>query len=239
MKQIHKVMMIVIAAVFLIYGCSPSSNTFRYKTRNNSQTQVDSNPRFTSQEQSSKSEEVSLLKDSTITNETSVDIDPDDLPDQEPTIDISLIMQKLNTQNNSQNSAVDNSTKERMLMEIIKYLNTPYRYGGTTKDGIDCSAFTQTVFQHTFKVSLLRSAKDQFTQGEEVGDRQELQFGDLVFFNTRKRVRPGHVGVYIGDNLFAHASSKNGVMVSSLDLDYYSRKFMGGRRIEGILDSKL
>jgi cell wall-associated NlpC family hydrolase len=54
----------------------------------------------------------------------------------------------------------------------------------------------------------------------------------LVFFNTRRRVKPGHVGIYIGDNLFAHASSKSGVTVSSLDYDYYSNRYMGARRVD-------
>ena len=63
-------------------------------------------------------------------------------------------------------------------------------------------------------------------------DRTELKFGDLVFFNTRRRVKPGHVGIYIGDNLFAHASSKLGVTISSLEHDYYNKRYMGARRID-------
>jgi cell wall-associated NlpC family hydrolase len=65
-----------------------------------------------------------------------------------------------------------------------------------------------------------------------INDRSDLKFGDLVFFNTRRRVRPGHVGIYIGDNLFAHASSKLGVTISSLDYDYYSKRYMGARRVD-------
>ncbi len=115
-------------------------------------------------------------------------------------------------------------------MEIIKYLDTPYKYGGSSLNGIDCSAFTQSVYQDALNVNLNRTARDQFTQGKVVS-REELEFGDLVFFNTRRRVRPGHVGIYIGDGLFAHASTKGGVMISSLDEDYYSKRFMGARRI--------
>lgn len=238
MKQTYKLLLMIgLATVFLIYGCSPSSHTLRYKERYTSQTQVDSNIRFTSDENVSKSENYSLSDTSTI-DEMSDDSDSDEFPDEQP-IDISSIMQKVSTQNTSQNNAISNTTKEKVLMEIIKYLNTPYLYGGNTMDGIDCSAFTKAVYQNSFQTSLLRSARDQFTQGVEVDNREDLQFGDLVFFNTRKRVRPGHVGIYIGDKLFAHSSSKNGVMVSSLDHEYYSRKFMGGRRIEGLLNSKL
>ena len=59
----------------------------------------------------------------------------------------------------------------------------------------------------------------------------ELKFGDLVFFDTRRTVKPGHVGIYLGDNLFAHASSSKGVTISSITSSYYSGRYMGGRRI--------
>ena len=118
-------------------------------------------------------------------------------------------------------------------MEVIKYLDTPYKFGGNSESGIDCSAFTKTVFSNTFSMELPRTAKEQYQVGDEIDSKNDLKFGDLVFFNTRKRVKPGHVGIYIGDNLFAHASKK-GVTVSSLEDNYYSRKFMGGRRIENL-----
>jgi len=123
------------------------------------------------------------------------------------------------------------------LMEIIKYINTPYKYGGNSQDGIDCSAFTQNVFSNSLDILLNRSARQQFTQGFPVDNRENLTFGDLVFFNTRRGVRPGHVGIYIGDNLFAHASSSKGVIVSSLNHKYYSKRYMGGRRINEIFSS--
>ncbi|HLG32731.1 MAG TPA: C40 family peptidase, partial [Ignavibacteriaceae bacterium] len=93
-------------------------------------------------------------------------------------------------------------------------------------------AFTQNLYRDILSINLLRSARLQFTQGQSVSNKQDLQFGDLVFFNTRQRVRPGHVGIYIGDKLFAHASTAKGVTISSMDLDYYSQRFMGGRRID-------
>ncbi|MCC7093281.1 MAG: C40 family peptidase, partial [Ignavibacteriaceae bacterium] len=96
----------------------------------------------------------------------------------------------------------------------------------------DCSAFTQIIFKNVFNLSLERSARLQYTQGSVIEKGDELKVGDLVFFNTRKRVRPGHVGIYIGDNLFAHASSKKGVTITELDYEYYSRTFMGARRFE-------
>ena len=234
MKILTLFLMIGIAAVFLILGCSVSSKSVRFTSKEEQTDKKDSNARFTSNEN-----KTSIVSDSSNTDEISDDNDSEELPNETQSIDISSIMQKIGKSKDSKNISADNSLKEKMLMEIIKYLDTPYKYGGNSKNGIDCSAFTQAIFQNTFSVILLRSARDQFTQGFVVDDRENLLFGDLIFFNTRRRVRPGHVGIYIGDNLFAHSSSKNGVIVSSLDLDYYSQRFMGGRRIEGIMSSKL
>jgi len=221
--------MIGLSSVLLILGCSSSSNTVRYKPKGDQQKTSDPKTRFTSNDPATK-----ISSDSSNTEEMSDESDPEELPDENQSIDISSIMRKIQTNQDSKNIPGDNSMKEKMLMEIIKYLDTPYKYGGNSKNGIDCSAFTQAIFQNTFSVILLRSARDQYTQGSVIDSREGLKFGDLIFFNTRRRVRPGHVGIYIGDNLFAHSSSKNGVIVSSLDLDYYSKRFMGGRRLEGL-----
>lgn len=159
--------------------------------------------------------------------------DPSDLPENESAIDLTALMKKISKDSENSTGKADISNKqELMIMEIIKYMNTPYKYGGNSLNGIDCSAFTQNVYQDSWLIKLNRSARDQFQQGSVIEDRSELKFGDLVFFNTRRRVRPGHVGIYIGDNLFAHASSKSGVTISSLDHDYYNKRYMGARRLE-------
>ena len=234
MKILTWFLMIGILGVLLLLGCSASSNSARFKQKGEHIEKNNQNGPFNSEVSPN-----SIVPDSSNTEEISDDNDSEELPDETQSIDISSIMQKIGISKDSKNLPVNNSIKEKMLMEIIKYLDTPYKYGGNSKNGIDCSAFTQAIFQNTFSVMLLRSARDQYTQGFVIDDREKLQFGDLIFFNTRRRVRPGHVGIYIGDNLFAHSSSKNGVIVSSLDLDYYSHRFMGGRRIEGITSSKL
>jgi hypothetical protein len=111
---------------------------------------------------------------------------------------------------------------------IDGWWGTRYRYGGTTKKGIDCSAFVGQLVQSTYNISLPRTAKDQFDQCEKIAN-EDLKEGDLVFFNTRGGV--SHVGFYLGDNYFVHSSVHSGVTISSLADDYYSRKFISGGRI--------
>ena len=205
---------------FLIISCS-SSNSVRYGRTTEKEDSKRSPVRFTS-------------ADDSMIVDLNLDLkDPSNLPEDEPQIDISSVLENKPTDENYDIPGFDYTTiREQMLMEIIKYLGTPYKYGGTTKNGMDCSAFTQMLYRDVFKIDLLRSARLQYSQGSEISDKDDLQFGDLVFFNTRKRVRPGHVGIYIGENLFAHASSAKGVTVSSINYDYYSRTYMGARRFE-------
>lgn len=125
----------------------------------------------------------------------------------------------------------DNGIDKMVAMEaLVDWLGTRYLFGGTSKSGIDCSAFTRTVYR-SIGFGLPRTAAMQWEVGDAV-DREELQFGDLVFFNTRSAVWVSHVGMYLGNDLFAHASSRNGVTVSSLNSDYYSSHYIGGRRYD-------
>jgi cell wall-associated NlpC family hydrolase len=119
--------------------------------------------------------------------------------------------------------------RDRFLMEVIGYLGVPYVWGGNGREGIDCSGFTAQVYKTAAKKLLPRSAREQFGAGPPVSVA-ELQFGDLVFFNTTGRV-PSHVGVYIEDDLFAHASVTRGVTLSSLESTYYKKRYVGARRI--------
>jgi cell wall-associated NlpC family hydrolase len=124
-----------------------------------------------------------------------------------------------------------NKKKEKFLIEIVGYLNTPYRYGGKSRNGIDCSAFTQNVYKNSLNVNIPRTAREQYRTWTIFKSKADLKFGDLIYFNTSRRYFPGHVGIYLDDNLFAHASSSKGVIVSSLENDYYSSKFVGANRI--------
>jgi len=130
------------------------------------------------------------------------------------------------------NGETEAGIKKSEIMQILMdWFGTPYRFGAMSDNAIDCSAFTQRVYLNSADMRLPRTANEQFKVGKFVKHRSDLQFGDLVFFNTRKRVRVSHVGIYLGDNLFAHASSRSGVTVSSLEQDYYNRKYIGAKRI--------
>lgn len=126
------------------------------------------------------------------------------------------------------NVEVEAITNTKLYETIEEWWATRYRYGGTTKKGIDCSAFTGTVYSQAFATTLPRTARDQYAQCDKI-QREDLQEGDLVFFNTRGGV--SHVGVYLGNSYFAHSSVHSGVTINSLNDDYYSRKYISGGRL--------
>lgn len=109
-------------------------------------------------------------------------------------------------------------------------IDIPYRFGGSSFLGIDCSGYVQKVFS-LLDIMLPRTAREQFGLGKRVG-KDELSIGDLVFFRTYAKF-PSHVGIYLGDNRFIHASSKERkVTIGSLDAPYYLKRFIGARRLE-------
>ncbi|MDP4200656.1 MAG: C40 family peptidase [Bacteroidota bacterium] len=117
-----------------------------------------------------------------------------------------------------------------IMAEIIDWIGTRYVFGGGDRTGIDCSAFTREVFNRAFGVELPRTAYMQWQLGEPVS-REGLQFGDLVFFHTAGYAPITHVGIYIGEGLFANAACSRGVTVGSLESTYWSKHFAGARRL--------
>lgn len=122
--------------------------------------------------------------------------------------------------------------KKRLILFAKKLLNIPYRFGGNSLLGIDCSAYVQKVYS-LIGINLPRSARAQFSEGNPV-DKEDLATGDLVFFRTYASF-PSHVGIYLGNNLFIHASSRGKkVTIDSLETPYYLKRFIGAKRfIEG------
>jgi peptidoglycan endopeptidase LytE len=119
----------------------------------------------------------------------------------------------------------------KLLVKVaMGFLGAPYRLGGSSVTGVDCSGFVKKIYQF-FNIDLPRTAFEQSHVGMRVA-RHELAEGDLLFFNTRKTV--GHVGIYIGNNEFVHASSrKKGVRVDNLNTPYYDRRFIRAVRLKG------
>jgi lipoprotein Spr len=115
-----------------------------------------------------------------------------------------------------------------LYQNIDEWWGTRYQYGGSTKNGIDCSAFMQVLYTCHFGTQLPRTAREQFETTTRI-NREELKEGDLVFFNTRGGV--SHVGVYLQNNKFAHAATSGGVMISDLDEAYWAKRYLGAGRM--------
>ena len=124
-----------------------------------------------------------------------------------------------------------NNPEERsLLVRVVKtFLGVPYKLGGSTLKGIDCSAFVRKIYE-IFNIELPRTTREQFSIGKKIG-KEQLEEGDLVFF--RRQGNSSHVGIYIGDNQFVHASSHNRqVKIDHLDAPYYSKRFLRGVRVK-------
>lgn len=119
-------------------------------------------------------------------------------------------------------------TKSKILNQYADWKGVAYRLGGNTKRGIDCSAFVQRTFHDQFDIDLPRSTSEQQKIGQTVS-RSKLRAGDLVLFKTGIYMR--HVGIYIGNNQFVHASTSNGVIVSRLTDTYWTKRYYGARRV--------
>ena len=130
-----------------------------------------------------------------------------------------------------EDEVLSNNDIKDMNQEFMDFYNewksVKYKFGGNSKKGIDCSAFTQRIYKEKFDIKIPRSTRTQVKVGTKV-DKSELELGDLIFFKTGKIDR--HVGVYMGNGDFMHASIK-GVKFSKVDKPFYKKAYWTSRRI--------
>lgn len=115
-----------------------------------------------------------------------------------------------------------------LYAQLDEWRGTPYLLGGNTKRGIDCSGFVKQTFAQRFKQAVPRTTLQLAKEGHKI-NRSDLRAGDLVFFKTGRGVR--HVGVYVSDNNFVHASKSAGVTLSNLDSRYWKSRYWQSRRL--------
>jgi cell wall-associated NlpC family hydrolase len=128
------------------------------------------------------------------------------------------------------NVPVEEITNKYQIQFIESWYGVPYRMGGIDRKGVDCSAFTQSFIASLYGLSIARTSREQYANCTRI-KKDELDEGDLVFFYTTRRKVISHVGVYLRNNKFVHASTSSGVMISDLSDDYFARRFMGAGRV--------
>ena len=129
------------------------------------------------------------------------------------------------------NAPVEELNNEKLIHFIDDWYGTKYRLGGEDKNGVDCSAFVQSFMLVLYGIGVPRTSKEQFLESERI-KKSELAEGDLVFFHTRGKSKSiSHVGVYLRNKKFIHASSSGGVMISDLDESYFKQRYVGSGRV--------
>lgn len=126
---------------------------------------------------------------------------------------------------------VEELTDTRLVEFIDGWYGTRYRYGGNDKSGVDCSGFSTAFIGFLFHFAIPRTSSEQYKQSKRI-KKSELEEGDLVFFYTRgRRHGVSHVGIYLRNNKFVHASTSSGVVINDLDDEYYARNYAGAGRV--------
>lgn len=124
-------------------------------------------------------------------------------------------------------------SKSELYKEVESWLGTPYKYGGQSKSGTDCSGLVVEVYKKVYGKKLYRSSYEIYEKNCKHIKKKDLKEGDLVFFITSKKgKRINHVGIYLKDNKFVHSSTKKGVIITDLSEDYYVKHFVGAGRVE-------
>lgn len=132
---------------------------------------------------------------------------------------------------------VKDASAQAVVREASYWLGAPYRYGGHSKSGTDCSGLVMEVYKKTTGIKMPRSAREQCDFCQRI-DRKQLAAGDLVFFAPSGKSTVNHVGIYIGDGNMIHASSSRGVMVSGIEEAYFAKRFRSAGRVPGMNKGK-
>ena len=196
-------------AVFMLEDCGGSSPRFRSREKNPAPAPpLHHGPRFSSKETEEEVKET----------------------DKKPrTKEVDSITNGERDFRKEKNTAIKPLDQSKMMREISKFMGVPYVHGGAGTDGMDCSGYTMIVYKNAIGKLLPRSSAEQSKLGTTV-ELNNLKFGDLIFFNTTGE-SASHVGIYLGDDLFAHASVSFGVTISSLQSSYYAKRYETARRI--------
>lgn len=120
-----------------------------------------------------------------------------------------------------------------LFEEVSRWLGAPYRYGGTTRTGADCSGFVGAVYKNVYHKSLQRTVANMYSKDCQRIGKRKVKSGDLVFFNFSKKKRKGltHVGIFLKNGYFVHASTSKGVIVSHLSENYYKKGWRKSGRV--------
>lgn len=131
----------------------------------------------------------------------------------------------------SLNFPIKNIPSNDLFLKICKrYIGIPYKYGGMSRKGVDCSGFVVLFYKEVFGITLPHTTKKMIKLGKRISTRQ-LKAGDLIFFRGKFFGIVDHVGIYISDGNFIHSSSKEGVIFSNMEEKYYKKHFKEARRI--------
>lgn len=132
----------------------------------------------------------------------------------------------------------EGSENKQLIMAVDEWLGTRYRWGGCSKYGTDCSCLVKTIYKDVYGIELSRSSASIFYNDLKPVKKEDLQEGDLLFFKIRRN-RISHVGLYLKDNKFAHASLHRGVVIDDLTKKYYRKRFFSGGRPAGKVKSAM
>ncbi|MGV8879541.1 MAG: C40 family peptidase [Sphingobacteriaceae bacterium] len=132
--------------------------------------------------------------------------------------------------------ALSTTSNVKLFQFVYDWIGAPYRLGGDTKKGVDCSGFAYELYNKVFNTAIGNNSRNIFSMVDPV-KKDELKEGDLIFFKIHSRSIT-HVGVFIGNGKFAHASSSKGVMISNLDEPYWQRYYFKGGRLLADIDNQ-